>query len=203
MDALGDTFDEQISNSVMYEALQVTPPDEGYDLETLNICNTFGTDMLLTAFDNHSGSNRAEDNADNWARFAQIYLAIVAYPEYYFLSGQTIKRQHTLLHHCSLLNPLRLECVGPICDLDGYNASKDLFKVAEAGYEPPASSREVLELTLIMANHYKRARSLKDILRELDVRTGDDPAKEKGGEGGIQAAQSSKWRTTHQKATEI
>lgn len=182
--ALGATRDVKLNNAALYDVLHETPPVEDYDPENRVWCTTNGSDMLLTAIDNFKGTNHCEDNADSWARFAWFYMAIVAYPEFDFLSSTTIKRRETLLHHCSLLDCLRIRCAGSIRELPGYDDSKDSFSLVLDNQSPWNSAAKILSTLLSLTNakdHLKSARRLREILNELDVRAYNDPPRDSEG----------------------
>lgn len=147
------------------ELLVGVPSEPGmYQAYGLEAC------IALARRDKIYNLNKAEDNADSWAYYFTLRILLLAYPELaigevmttynqWFPQTRKLLGRVQLLHHCSLLfplrhwdvddleYPLRYASVHDMFDPKTiiYDPLKDYYSV-ESGRKPPTTVKEILEL---------------------------------------------------------
>lgn len=126
--------------------------------------------IALARRDAYYNTNKAEDNADSWAYYFTIRILMLIYPDLNIDEAiithnkwepqlRELVGRIQLLHHCSLLFPLRHSGAANLKDprrhaalhrmIDPgtivYNPSKDYWSV-ESGRRPPQTVKDILEL---------------------------------------------------------
>jgi len=95
---------------------------------------------------NASDINNAQNNADTWATYGELWIILLAYPEFDCMASSfKVKTRDRLIHHCSLYNCMRHPDAPSIWELSGYDPSKDSW-AEHTGKKRPANVTELLAI---------------------------------------------------------
>lgn len=108
---------------------------QGYGLEAC---------LKMALSRNADDINKAQNNADTWAVYDELWIILVAYPELDCMdSSFKVRCRDRLIYHCSLYNCIRHPDASPIWEVPGYDASKGSW-AEHTGKKRPANVTELL-----------------------------------------------------------